>query len=385
MNARTATSPPLRVVQLTPPARGAIAVLRVDGPQAMAVVETRFRPAGRQSVHDASEGRVLLGWFGPEPAEQVVLRRCEDQAVELCCHGGPLVVERIVRQIVEAGAASVGWRRWASEMDADPIAAAARVALADARTETAAAVLLDQYHGALRRAVQDIQKAIRAGQAASAAEQIAALLAWTGLGRHLTSPWRVVLAGRPNVGKSSLLNALVGYTRAIAHPAPGTTRDVLAAETAVAGWSVELIDTAGLRAAEQPLERAGVALAEQQVAAADLVLLVCDRSVAWESADEGLLARCPQALVVHNKCDLVPAAAGGRPAGLAVSALTGEGIGCLVETIGRRLVPYPPPRGTPVPFTGPQCAVLHSAAKALSEQDLERAQVELEGLERIDG
>ena len=164
------------------------------------------------------------------------------------------------------------------------------------------------------------------------------LLAREQLGRHLTRPWSVVLAGRINVGKSSLLNALAGYGRAIVHPAPGTTRDAVAVTTAVDGWPVELCDTAGLRATGDAIERAGIERARQRLAQADLVVLVADRSVPWSPEDEGLARQYPAAVLVHNKCDL-PASSGHRPGGISTSALRGQGIDALLTAIGRRLAP----------------------------------------------
>ena len=235
----------------------------------------------------------------------------------------------------------------------DPIAAAALAALADARTERTAAILLDQYHGALRRAMDEIRQDIDRGNDASARQRIDALLARARLGEHLTRPWSVVLAGRANVGKSSLMNALAGYGRAIVHHSPGTTRDAVAFATAIDGWPVELCDTAGLRAAGDAVERAGIERARERLAQADLVVLVADRSVPWSAEDQALVEQWPASVLVHNKCDL-PAAPGDRPAGLSTSALGGEGIDVLLETIGRRLVPDPPPPGAAVPFSSEQ-------------------------------
>ena len=96
------------------------------------------------------------------------------------------------------------------------------------------------------------------------------------IGRHLTRPWQVVLTGPPNTGKSSLLNAILGYSRAIVDPTAGTTRDVVTAVTALDGWPVEISDTAGIRATNAAVEQAGIRLAEQRIADADLVVLVLD-------------------------------------------------------------------------------------------------------------
>ena len=251
----------------------------------------------------------------------------------------------------------MAWQQWAQRRTDDPIAAAALVALAEARTERTAAILLDQYHGAVRLAMDEIRRDIERGDMPRARERIDVLLARQALGRRLTRPWSVVLAGRTNVGKSSLLNALAGYRRAIVDAAPGTTRDAVAMPTAIDGWPVELCDTAGLRAAEEPVERAGIDRARQRLAQADLVILVADRSVAWSAEDSALLAEWPAAVLVHNKCDLPPAP-GGRPDGLSTSALHGEGIESLLATIARRLVPDPPPPGAAVPFLSEQVDML---------------------------
>ena len=247
---------------------------------------------------------------------------------------------------MDHGCRRVGWRDWARRRHEDPIQAAARVALADAPTQRAAAILLDQFHGALRHALVEIHTALASGDAATAAGLLDTLLARAPLGQHLVRAWRVVLAGRPNVGKSTLVNAMLGYPRAIVHHAPGTTRDVLTADTAIDGWPVELSDTAGLWRGEHAIDRAGVERAEAQAAEADLVVLVFDLARPWSDADGRLLDRWPSALVVHNKADLAVDATG-RPEGLVTSALTARGIEALLRAIAERLVPRPPPPARP--------------------------------------
>ncbi|MCX7427264.1 MAG: 50S ribosome-binding GTPase [Planctomycetia bacterium] len=314
--------------------------------------------------------RIVLGQIGEDrhSGEPIVLRRRADGSVQLHCHGGLAAVRRIETALLRQGCRPLGWRDWAQRRHDDPIQAAARSALADAPTQRTAAILLDQYHGALRHALDEIQAALHSGDAETAGRAIDALLARARLGQHLVRAWRVVLTGRPNVGKSTLLNAILGYRRAIVHHAPGTTRDVLTADTAIDGWPVELSDTAGLWRSEHPIDRAGVERAEAQAAEADLVVLVFDLAQPWSEPDRELLERWPSALVVHNKCDLA-AEATGRPEGLMTSALTGQGIEALLDAIADRLVPRPPPPGAAVPFTSEQIEGLRLAAAALADGD----------------
>ena len=284
-----------------------------------------------------------------------------------------------LRRAIEEGCERVSTDRWAIDESSDPLAAAALVALAAARTERAAAILLDQYRGALRVELSAIIENLSRGEAQTAADALQRLIARADLGLHLTQPWKVVIAGRPNAGKSSLMNALLGYQRSIVWQEPGTTRDILTATTAIDGWPVELSDTAGLRAATDSLEAEGVARAERQIAAADLVVFVTDVTSDWDDELWRTVTNRP-ALHVHNKCDLADIPADRRPLGIATSATTGLGIQHLCEAIAQQLVPAVPPPGSPVPFSNEQLATLIAAETALTKQDFSAAAAHLNGL-----
>ncbi len=343
----------MQIVQLTPSGRGAVATLLVEGHGSLDAIGALFRPKSGQALTATAIDRPLFGRFGAEPGEEVVVRCRGEESLEIHCHGGRAAVARIEDELAQGGGQIVSWQEWTDTHHVDPITAAAHRALAEARTERTAAILLDQYQGALRRAFDEIEQALGDGDTTRADRLIDTLLGRASLGQHLIRPWKVVLAGRPNVGKSSLINALVGYSRAIVHRTPGTTRDVVTATTAMDGWPVELSDTAGLRTVDQSVERAGVRLARRQLAEADLAILIFDASEAWGESDQSMLDAWPESFVVHNKCDL-RCAAGGPTSGLATSATTGQGIERLVAAISERLVPESPRSDAAIPFTTEQ-------------------------------
>lgn len=351
------------VVELTPPGRGAVAAVLVAGPDARVAVDRHFRASSGRSLASAPADSLLVGRFGLGPGEEVVVRPLADGSVELCCHGGVAAIAMVRGALMAGGCREIAWRDWVRGRAADPIATEARIALADARTERAASVLLDQLHGALEREVRAIVEALEAQAVDSARGRLDGLLARAPLGLRLVAPWRVVLAGRPNVGKSSLLNALLGFTRAIVHHEPGTTRDVVAAATAIDGWPVLLADTAGIHAGSGAIEREGIERAKAELASADLAIVVADASQPWCEVDARLVAASPGAIVVHNKCDLVASPPCDRPPGLRTSAVMGEGIEDLARQMGRRLVPLPPSPGDAVPFTPAQVEALGSARR----------------------
>jgi tRNA modification GTPase len=221
------------------------------------------------------------------------------------------------------------------------------------------------------------------------------LLHLADFGLHLTKPWRVVMGGRPNVGKSTLVNALAGYRRAIEYDQPGTTRDVVSATTALAGWPVELSDTAGLHVTGDEIELAGIALAKERLRQADLVVWLLDAttlakgaapSVAGVARQQAEAVAAPwdqsRTLVAVNKCDLAAPPAELESVSHLISASAGTGIPELMEVIVQRLVSEVPQPGAAVPFTARQVELLahvrdYCRAKRFSEAD--RAILELLG------
>ncbi len=334
----------------------------------MAAVQARFRAAGGQPLEDFPADRPVVGRLGGPCGEEVVIRVRSRQAVEIHCHAGQAAPTMVRDLLVEQGCRPVTWQEQVRSAEADHLPAAALIALADARTERTAAILLDQYQGALRQAIRAIQESIERGDVGGAKREIDTLLARADVGLHLVQPWRIVVAGPPNVGKSSLINALVGYPRAIVDARAGTTRDVVSATTAVDGWPVELSDTAGLRRTSDPLERAGAELARQKLSATDQVILVFDVSRPWTRDEDVLVAEWPDAVILHNKVDLIDRAGApgsDRPPGALISALYGEGIQPLLVVLSKRLVPEPPPHGVAMPFLSLQVECLKKMVSAL--------------------
>jgi tRNA modification GTPase len=375
------------VVELTPPGRAAVAVVLVAGPEATRIVRDCFCPASARWIDELPLQRIVLGRWGAAQGEELVACRRAEHEIEIHCHGGAAAVRTIVDQLAQRGCVTISWQDWLLRSSRNALPAAAQIALAQAPTLRTAAVLLDQFHGALSRAIDGMLAAIAAGDWGRAIESMEDVLRYRDVGKHLTTPWRVVIAGPPNVGKSSLLNTLAGYQRAIVSPLPGTTRDVVTLLTAIDGWPVELVDTAGLRASGDELESAGVALAGAVIKDADAVLLVSDASQEIKPDSEFVHRARASSRVVHvcNKIDLLPPPVRARqhsaPANLQlVSALTGEGIAELVVTIGALLVPQPPPAGAAVPFTAAHIACLDETLAALQRRDAASAVAALNAL-----
>lgn len=308
------------ITVLSPPGVAAIAALSLTGPNAWSICRALF---DRDLPDKPVAGHVCVGRIGEPPGDEVVLSIAED-SIEVHCHGGRRVVRWLVQQCVALGA-----------IEADARLAAAWSHLPNALTERTAAILLDQLGGASGDASRFVD-----------------------IGRHLTTPWRVVVAGPPNAGKSSLINALAGFARSVVSSMAGTTRDVASVDVAFDGWPIELIDTAGVRYTDDSLELAGVAATFSAAKSADLVLWV----TAASEPPLGPPGVFGNAICIRNKCDLAAAN------GIAVSATEGIGLVQLTDEIVRRLVPVEPPPGAAVQLP----LAIHKASTTLALHDVER-------------
>lgn len=361
-----------RVSVLTPPGTGAIATVAVIGKRAWGLVRERFRPAKGELPDAPALHRFWYGNLGSGPGDEVIVavrQVTPEVVVEIHCHGGRRVVGWVVEQFR------------GTPTDSSPSALGAVDSrtlepLTRASTTRTASILLDQYYGAFIRAVQSVLTNLQHYR-----DDLARLATFTQFGRHLVEPWRVVVAGPPNVGKSSLINALAGYQRSVVAPVAGTTRDVVTVRIAADGWPIELSDTAGLRESAGSLEAAGIELAKRELAAADVVVWVMDTTDAHPAWPPDHL-RGPKLIAVLNKCDQ-PTAWSSTDLGeawgmLRVSATTGEGVPTLLAEIVRRCVPVAPLDGEAVPFTPALADRVEQAHTALTAGNTDTARQLLE-------
>jgi tRNA modification GTPase len=359
------------VTRLTAPGRGAIAVIRIWGPGAVGVADSVFRPDRGAPLAATRAGELRLGRIGTGLGDEVVavVHADAETAVEFQCHGGAAAVELVLRELEAAGAQLCDPAMLGEGTQTDRLSAAARHDLSFAPTVRTAEILLDQAEGALEREI--VRQIHRIEQTpARASTDLDALIGRGEIGRRLISGWRIVLAGRPNVGKSRLFNALAGFARAIVDPMPGTTRDVVSLRTAFSGWPVEIADTAGLRQTEDPVESVGVERSWREHRGCDLVVLVLDRSRPIDALDRELLELIERRVVVANKSDLPPAWLALEGAEfVTVSAERGDGVPDLIAALTAGLVPIPPIAGAAVPFRIDQLVGLARARERLIDAD----------------
>jgi tRNA modification GTPase len=311
-------------------------------------------------------GRFWLGQAGGEMADEVVIAVKRTEPVpwlEMHAHGGQEVVHFLSDLLREQDLQPCTWEEFLRQTDADALRVAATIALTQAVTVRTAGILLDQQQGALAKAFDAITQTLEQSDNAKAAEQLRHLLRYAAVGQRLTQPWRVVVAGAPNVGKSSLVNALAGYPRSIVAETPGTTRDVVTTRIALDGWLIELADTAGQRTEAEALEELGIRQAQATAVRADLCLWVVEAAAppVWPSQP------LERVQFVVNKCDLATNwNKKTAPDAVWVSARTGAGLAALSARVIARLVSDPPPAGAAVPFAARLCAGTEEALRNLS-------------------
>ena len=350
---------------ITPPGRGAVATIAVRGE--LSRVDRLFEAANEIPLSRQPINRIVFGHWRSTDEDIVTCR--SSSTVEIHCHGGDAAVDRICSDL-----ANVGFRNTtADSADAGMPRIEAQVSaeLVSATTFKAAALLLRQR--------EILPKFLNRMQSCSEAEfgrRLDVLLKHADFGLRLSRGWTIAIVGRPNVGKSSLLNAIVGYSRSIVFDQPGTTRDVVSAETACDGWPVRFLDTAGLRETADRIESAGIGKARKQSEQADLVLLVLDASQPLIDADRRLMSEFEAAIVVVNKSDLraewlVP------PAMRAVSSRTGAGIRELISMITGALIPEIPSSDLPLLVNQQQVAAVQQASELFRNTGCESARKQL--------
>jgi tRNA modification GTPase len=396
----------------TPVGTAALAILRVSGPDTSALARALAgeAPPPRMARHvdyrDAA-GRmvddVLLTFFvGPHSYTG-------EDALEISCHGNPFIAQKILEDLFARGCrpAEAGEFTQRAFLNGrmDLSQAEAVMDLIHARSERALAAANQQLRGALTRRINELIDALLGvlarieayidfpeedlppedrGAVVGAVERIAAdtarLLATSHYGELLRDGIKTVIIGAPNVGKSSLLNRLVGRDRALVSPEPGTTRDFLEERVMIGPHGLRVIDTAGLNPVPGPLERLGMAKTLERAAEADLFLLVVDATRPELTLPPEVVSRIQPgaAVVVLNKIDLAPAAA--LPENLPrnapvvrVSALTGQGWDELVSALTRCADSFQPDVG------GEMIAVnaRHAHALTLAREGLARARAKL--------
>lgn len=352
----------------TPPGRAGLAVIRLSGRGAFDLVRRLLRlapgadlPEPRRATlapfHAASGAPIDRGMVTLFPAPRSYTG--EDLA-ELSCHGGLLVPAQVLGALQALGArlAAPGefTRRAVLNGKLDLVQAEGVGDLIDATAPAQGRAALHQLEGGLSRRIDEVRTALmdllallsydidfpeeddgpldRERLAVALERSVTSLqrlVATAPLGERVRAGALVVLAGRPNAGKSSLFNALLGRERALVTEIPGTTRDTIEALVEVEGWPVRLADTAGLRESADRIERLGIEVSRRYLAAADLVLLCVEGDRPLEP-DEQWVADIRPAVVVRTKADLEPVTRD-----LAVSVVTGDGLAELRGELSDRL------------------------------------------------
>ena len=387
----------------TPRGRGGIGVVRVSGPDALRVAAAllpaspALSPRHATLTHAVDERSAaidaVVATSFPAPHSYT-----GEDIVEISGHGNPVLLDRVVGAAVAAGArlAEPGEFTLRAFLNGriDLAQAEAVADLVDAVTPLQARAAFDQLEGTLTRAIAAVDAPLfnliakleasvdfpdegyhfvtpaqAAEEALGIVDSLAALIARGRQGRLIREGAHVVLAGRPNTGKSSLFNALAGADRAIVTEVPGTTRDLVTEIVDIDGIAVTLVDTAGLRATDDLVEIEGVGRARRASAAADCVVVVLDGSQPAAESDRALLAstRARARVIAINKADLPEAldTLAADAEALRVSARTGDGIAALRTAIAAALAGREPLADAPAVTNQRHLMLLEQALESL--------------------
>jgi tRNA modification GTPase len=351
------------VAPATPVGRSALAIVRIDGPGAAGILSALGGPAAwepRRATlvrlrerEEAIDDAIAVVFAAPESYTG-------NDLVEITLHGSPVAVNRLIDAAIREGArmAEPGefTERAVLNGKLDLVQAEAVADLINARTGVQARLSLANLGGSLSRRAQTIRESLLdlisrleaaldfaeegyefitreevAGRISTVMAEAQTLLETARRGRATSEGLTAVILGRPNAGKSTLLNTLCGLERAIVTPVAGTTRDLLRETLEIGGLPVTVIDTAGLREARELVEEIGIRRTREAAAAADLTLYLVDTTEGLTAEDEGEIATLEEPRVVWTKIDLAAAPAGA----LGISAMTGEGLGDLVAALDR--------------------------------------------------
>lgn len=362
---------------------GAIGIIRISGPRAIQIAAALFK--GEQSLADLPGWRFYRGHIEHngvrlDEALCLVMRAprsyTREDVVEFHCHGGAVVLRAVLAAVIEAGAhpALPGefTKRAFLNGRIDLAQAEAVADMIASRTEAAARLAAAQLEGSLSNRLREIRQSLvellallEAGidfadyedvtplepeqcleKLSRAGDELSTLLKDASRGRLIREGARTVIAGRTNVGKSTLMNRLLGSERVIVTSMPGTTRDVVEDSIEIKGIPVRLFDTAGIRKGLDPAEEMGVERARAALESADLALLLVDGSERVSEDDRDIAGQIKSpAVLVLNKCDLQTVADESRVQGLLpeaplvrISALTGEGIEDLTRAVEKILL-----------------------------------------------
>lgn len=382
------------VAPATPVGRSALAIVRIDGPRAAEIIEALGAPPLSERVATFTRLRDRSGEI-----DEAVVTRYErprsytgNDLVEVSLHGSPVVVERLIGAVRSAGArlAEPGefTERAVLNGKLDLIQSEAVAELIESRTRLQARVSLEHLGGELSRLANEIRAGLldvisrleaaldfseegyefispveARGALLQSLARVQALGDTFRRGRSVAEGLTAVILGRPNAGKSTLLNFLCGSERAIVTPIPGTTRDLLREMVEIGGLPVTLVDTAGIRAGAEAVEEIGIRRAREIAATADLVLYLVDAGGGMSAEDRAELERLPQSIVVYSKTDLKPAPAG--ELGISVSSQLGlsEFLSRLDGWVQER---FAPPEATPMIVNERQRAAMAECGEALA-------------------